>query len=284
MVEEHKSQTESRPTHAKGGTGGSILFISLALILAVAGGGYLLVVQSRQTDDNSESSGSNGGSEKEKEAENEIDQQGRFKQQHQQLLRADLRKLVEEANLIRQDIDSLEKNIDAYEQRFEDLSEPGVAKRLIENEWAVRYIADRHGEVLPPRAVVRNLRTKFDELTLSAERTLLKPNEAYAISKETRQAIHSIRFEVNVATEQYGRHLRLLDGLMESASEEQNGKPEVDEGAAPSDSRRVPNCLAPGTESDTESLVFGGKSCRMWKLQSTERRCPLSRTPSMRTT
>ena len=30
------------------------------------------------------------------------------------------------------------------------------------------------------------------------------------------------------------------------------------------------------TESDTESLVFGGKSCKLWKLQPTERSWPLS--------
>ena len=113
VVEENVSGAGSQPRHGKGGKTGPVVFVSLALILAAAGGGgYLLVSHFRQTDGNAGSSGRTGGA---VEKEDEIGERDRFeKEQNRQLLRAGLQELVEMGNSIRQDIDYLELEIDAY--------------------------------------------------------------------------------------------------------------------------------------------------------------------------
>ena len=219
-----------------GGKAGAIVFVSLALIPAAAGGGgYLWVSHFRQTDGSSESSGRKGGA---AGKEKEIDQKDWLEEQERQLQRAGLHELVEQAKLIRQDIDSLQKDIDAYEQRFEDLRAPDTAKRLIKNERAVRYVVDRHGDVLPSKTVARTLRAKLDELTFSAGQALSKPNEAFAVSEEVRQAIDLLRFEVDHARGEYIRHRLLVETLIEGATEEQDGDPGIRENTTPMTSDR----------------------------------------------
>lgn len=235
MVEENVSEAGSQPTRGKGGVVGPIVFICLALTLGAGTGGYLLVCHFRQAEGNTGSSEKKAAVDK----ENEIGPKDRFEyEQERQLLRAELRDWVEQGNLIRQNIDALEKNIGAYEQGFEELKDSDVAQRLVKNDQAVRYFFDGQLRLPPGRALVKAHRAKLDVLMSSAEEALSKPDMAFAVSGREREAVDLTRREVDMAREEYNRHRLLLDGLMRLATEEDDGEPGVREDTAASEEDR----------------------------------------------
>lgn len=238
MAKEDVSEAGSQPTPGKGGKAGPIVFISLTLILAAAGGGgYLLVSHLQQRDDKAESSEKKGSA---ADKEKETDQNDRFeKEQRRRLLRAGLQEFVEKGNVIRQDIDALEKDIDTYEQRLEELMDSDVAKRLVENSQALRYLYEGRLGVPHGRTMVRDFRARLDLRTYSAEEALSKADGAFAVSKEMREAVDSIRRDVDEARKEYTRHRLLLDGFMKSVTEKEDGDPEVREDGAASERERL---------------------------------------------
>ncbi|MHB8954586.1 MAG: hypothetical protein ACYC4U_16565 [Pirellulaceae bacterium] len=147
-----------------------------------------------------------------------LDQGEWLELQQRQLLRTGLIKLDQRAEMIWEDLGTLQGEIDAYQKQFHELKVSEETKQLIEDEWVVRYFAGRTGEQLPREKVARYLRERLNELMFTArealgEKTPPRKKAAYDISPETVQELELIEFEVSRAKEDYTRHRYLLDAL-----------------------------------------------------------------------
>jgi hypothetical protein len=142
--------------------------------------------------------------------------------QDQQLLRTGLRELDQRAELIWKDIDALEREIDAYQRRYNNLEVNEEGRRLMEKDWVVRYFVDKLGEPLPHEEVARHCRVRLNELMFTVKEALAKKEPAmkkgaYEILPEIERKVELIKFEVNDANKKYTTHRLFLDGLAEEA-------------------------------------------------------------------
>ena len=146
-----------------------------------------------------------------------------------QLTRTGMLKLDQKAELVWDDIQVLQKEIDAYQKQYSELKVSEEGKRLIEDEWTVRYFADKWGERLPRQKVARHCGERLNELMLAVREALretapARERPAFVISAETKRELELIEFEVDTAREVYTRHRLLLDALEASVAE---GRPVV---------------------------------------------------------
>ena len=138
--------------------------------------------------------------------------------QDQQLLRTGLRKLDDRAELIWKDIDVLQKEIDAYQRLYNDLDVSEEGRRLMKDEWVVRYFNDKWGEPLPYEEVARHCRVRLNELMFTVKEALAKTEPvmeqgAYQISPETKKEVGQIEFDVEDAKKEYTTHRLALEEL-----------------------------------------------------------------------
>jgi hypothetical protein len=152
-------------------------------------------------------------------------------------LRTGMVKLDNEAEDVWDDIQVLQEEIDAYEKKFNELKVSETGKRLIEDEWAVRYFADKWGERLPRQKVAKHCSVLLNEL-MYAVREALKQTEpararpAFEISEETWDELEEIEYKVGSAKKDYTRHRRLLNALEASVAEGRPVMPETLDDAA----------------------------------------------------
>ena len=138
--------------------------------------------------------------------------------QDQQLLRTGLHKLDQKAELIWENIDALQKEIDAYQRLFSDLEVSEEGRRLMKDEWVVRYFVDKWGEPLPHEKVAKHCRVRLNELMFTVKEALAKTEPvmekgACQISRATDDEVELIKFDVNEAKKEYTRHRLALEGL-----------------------------------------------------------------------
>ena len=186
----------------------------LVVLLAAGGGGYLFFTKYLLTFDTPSASIDDPVS----GIDAEIDQKDWLVIQRRQLLRTGLHKLDQQAELIWENIDQLQKEIDAYESQFDELKLSEEGKRLIEDKWAVRYFVDKWGEALPHDKVAKHCQVRLNELMFTVRLALAKTKPekkkaAYEISPETQKEVDFIEWEVNEAKKRYASHQELLTAL-----------------------------------------------------------------------
>jgi hypothetical protein len=145
--------------------------------------------------------------------------------QDQQLLRTGLRKLDQRAELIWENIDALQKEIDVYEQRFNNLEVNDEGRRLMKDKWVLRYFKDRWGEPLPQDRIAKHCRVRLNELMLTVQEALAETEPmmemgSYEISADTKREVERIEFDVSWAIEEYTAHRLLLGGLSAKGAKE----------------------------------------------------------------
>jgi len=195
-----------------------VLVISLmAILLAAALGTYAFWTRFLQSFDGGKAS----------QADIEFDIEGDFNQQEweriqrRQFIRCGLHELDNRGELIWDDIEALQNEIDAYQKRFNDLMKSEKGKRLMEDEWVIRYAIDKWGEPLEHDRIAKHCRVRLNTLMYTVERALRKKKDAYEVSPETEQKVTKIEFEVRDALKEYTRHRILLDWLTECVAQGQ---------------------------------------------------------------
>ena len=138
--------------------------------------------------------------------------------QDQQLLRTGLLEFDQRAESIWENIEVLQKEIDAYQRLYNDLEVSEEGRRLMKDEWVVRYFDDKWGEPLPHERVAKRCRVRLNELMFTVKEALAKTEPvrkkgAYPISPATEEKVERIEFEVNDAKEEYTAHRLALEGL-----------------------------------------------------------------------
>jgi len=192
----------------------SIIVVMLVAVLA-AGAAYLLVMRPWQANAQSDSQSAEVS-----EVNGRDDRGDLFGQQQQQLKRMQLHEVIWLGEKISQDIDALQSEIDAYQKGFKELMASGVGERLLEDEWAVRYLRDQWGERLPHEKVAKQCRMQLNVLLLPLQDTVAKPDGAFDVSPETVREIERVRMEVAEAKRLYTRHRQLVEALTNEGSEE----------------------------------------------------------------
>jgi hypothetical protein len=144
--------------------------------------------------------------------------------QHIDLQRSGLHELDQKAELIWKNIDALEREIDAYQRRYNSLEEDEEGRRLMEDKWFVRYFVDKLGEPLPHEEVARHCRVRLNELMFTVKEALAKTEPtmkkgAYEILPEIERKVELIKFEVTDAKKKYTTHRLFLDERAASVAE-----------------------------------------------------------------
>jgi hypothetical protein len=175
-----------------------------------------------------------------------------------------LHELDQRAAEIWENIDALQKEIDAYQRVFNDLKVNEVGKRLTKDKWVVRYFIDKWGEPLPSARVAENCRVRLNELMLTVKKALseIEPEmerAAYEISPETARAVEKIEYEVRNAKKEYTRHRLALDALVRTVTE---GRPVTEKtlGEVAEDLRGRKALKEMGHSSDQEEQLPGESS------------------------
>ena len=138
--------------------------------------------------------------------------------QEQQFERYGLLTFYHRAKKIDENIDALQKEIDLYHRKFNALEVNETGKRLIKDEWTVRYFADKWNEPLPSERVGKECRERLNVLMYTVIKALEKIDPetergAYKIDSKTKAAVSQIEFEVEQALKEYTSHRLLLDEL-----------------------------------------------------------------------
>ena len=203
----------------------------LVVLLAAGGGGYLLLTQLalRFGTPTDSTEGTDAGID---DIDGEIDQKDWLVIQRRQFLRTGLLELDQQGERIWENIDQLQKEIDAYQCEFSELQASEESKRLINDEWAVRYFVDKWGEALAHDKVAKHCQMQLNELMFTVKRVLAKTKPdtkraAYEISPETQKKVDEIEWKVNDAKEQYTLHRGALRGLARKAAAGEAVTPET---------------------------------------------------------
>ena len=131
----------------------------------------------------------------------------------QQRMRCDLVDVRQDVELIWEKIDELKPEIARYKRVYAQVAKSKKYPELLQDRYAIRYLADDIGEPLPHEKTPEHCAERLNVLMYTVNRALAKKKAAYEIQYQTMDRIESIAHDVNDALRKYRMQREFLEWL-----------------------------------------------------------------------